>query len=199
MVLVCVWNGTKGFNCDDSEDYYEESNRAFSGNMTAEMNINENLNNSTEITGVEIDDVEQTELEEDRQNVMSEDIKRLEIPMNQELEIVEEIPEMVEKNSIEEKLETSSIEQETEEFNDFQAELIPSSLHGIDASIAASSSSLDASSSSHPQKISISILDPIIEMPSKDEDQLQMSESSRNFRKRSGNHNSRFLFKADAH
>lgn len=193
MVLVCVWNGTKDFNCDESEDYFEESNRAFSGNLTAESNINENVNNSTEITDAEIDDIDQTD-DEVRQNMILEDIKHLDIPLNQKLEV----SEMVEKNSIEEKLETSSVEQETEEFHDFQAELIPSSQHGIDASIAASSS-LDASSSSHPQKISISILDPIIEMPSKDEDQLQMSESSRNFRKRSGIHRSRFLFKADAH
>lgn len=198
MVLVCIWNETRGFNCDDSEDYYEESNRAFSGNLTAESSINENVNNSTEITGMEIDDVDQTESDDVRQNVMSEDIKLLEIPLNQELEVVDDLSEMVEKNSIEEKLETSNVEPETEEFHEFQAELIPSSIHGIDASIAASSS-LDASSSSRPQKISISILDPIIEMPSKDEDQLQMSESSRNFRKRSGNHRSRFLFKADAH
>lgn len=193
MVLVCVWNGTKDFNCDESEDYFEESNRAFSGNLTAESNINENVNNSTEITEAEIDDIDQTD-DEVRQNMILEDIKHLDIPLNQKLEV----SEMVEKNSIEEKLEASSVEQETEEFHDFQAELIPSSQHGIDASIAASSS-LDASSSSHPQKISISILDPIIEMPSKDEDQLQMSESSRNFRKRSGIHRSRFLFKADAH
>lgn len=195
--MVCVWKENAEPKCDDSEDYYEESNRAFSGNHTAEANINDNMKNSTEITDMEIDEVEEIESENTKSNVMSEDIKLLDIPAAHELEITEEKSEMVEKNSIEEKLETERVEEETEESNEFQAELIPSSFNDIDASIATSDS--DPSSASHPQKISLSILDPIIEMPRKDEDQLQMSESSRNIRKRSGNHRSRFLFKADAH
>lgn len=164
------------------------------------------MKNSTEITDMEeIDGIESDEM---KTNLMSEDIKLLETLENQKLETIGEKSEMVEKNSIEEILETtSSFEQETEESNEYQAELIPSSLHGIDASIASVSDSI---SSSHPQKISISILDPIIEMPSQDAllsiempsqdlNQLQNSEATRNFRKRSGTHNSRFLFKADAH
>lgn len=148
------------------------------------------MKNSTEITEMEIDDVDGTESDEIRNIIMSENLKT---PENAEL--VDEKSEMVEKNSLEEKLENASLEDETEESNEFQAELLPSSSNDIDASLASSV----ADSASHPQKISISILDPIIEMPSRDEDQLQMTESSRNIRKRSGNHRSRFLFKADAH
>lgn len=148
------------------------------------------MKNSTEITEMEIDDVDGTESDEIRNIIMSENLKT---PENAEL--VDEKSEMVVKNSLEEKLENASLEDETEESNEFQAELLPSSSNDIDASLASSV----ADSASHPQKISISILDPIIEMPSRDEDQLQMTESSRNIRKRSGNHRSRFLFKADAH
>lgn len=188
--MVCVWNDSRDIDCADSKRYYEESNRAFSGNSTAESNINDNMKNSTEITEMEIDDVDGTESDEIRNIIMSENLKT---PENAEL--VDEKSEMVVKNSLEEKLENASLEDETEESNEFQAELLPSSSNDIDASLASSV----ADSASHPQKISISILDPIIEMPSRDEDQLQMTESSRNIRKRSGNHRSRFLFKADAH
>lgn len=188
---MCVWNNTYELDCADSEDYYEESNRAFSGNSTAESNINDNIKNSTEITDMEIDEVDETESDETRTNVVAEEIKTVEVP--KKTEVVSEESEMAEKNSIEEKVENI---QETEEFHEFQAELIPSSLLDIDASVAASSS--ESNSASHPhKKISLAILDPIIEMPS--EDQTQTSESSRNIRKRSGNHRNRFLFKADAH
>lgn len=141
---------------------------------------------------MEIDDVDS---DETMQNIISENIKKLDIPAHQELEIVNEESTMVEKNSIEEKFE--KIEQETEESNEFQAELIPSTFNqlGIDASIAASSS--EPMSESHPQKIKVSVLDPIIEMPSQ-EDQLPASESTRSFRKRSDNHRNSFLFRADA-
>lgn len=192
---MCVWNNTYELDCSNSEDYYEESNRAFSGNSTAESNINDNIKNSTEITDMEIDEVDESESDETRTNVVAEEIKIVEVPkveVPKKTEFGSEEPEMVEKNSIEEKVENVP---ETEEFHEFQAELLPSSLLDIDASVAASSS--ESSSASHPHKISLSILDPIIEMPS--EDQLQTSESSRNIRKRSGNHRNRFLFKADAH
>lgn len=167
--------------------------------MTAQSNINENIKNSTEITDMEIDEVEDDD-DESSKTAMSEDLKLMGIPENQKLEVINENSEMLEKNSIEEKVESVSVEQPTEESNEFQAELIPSAIDGIDASIASAS---DAMSASHPQKIMISVLDPIIEMPSrdevKDEENLQINESSRHFRKRSGPHNSRFLFKADAH
>lgn len=146
---------------------------------------------------MEIDDVDS---DETMQNIISENIKKLHIPAHQELEIVNEDSAMVEKNSIEETFE--KIEQETEESNEFQAELIPSTFNqlGIDASIAASSS--EPISDSNPQKIKLSVLDPIIEMPSQEmpllEDQLPASDSTRNFRKRSDNRRNRFLFKADA-
>lgn len=141
---------------------------------------------------MEVDDVDGIESDETRDNIMSEAIKLMEIPASHELEIVDEKSVMVEKNSIEEKVE--NVEEETEESNEFQAELIPTSFNDLDASIA--SSEVDSNSASHPQKISISVLDPIIEMPNVDEDQLQMSETPRNIRKR--NHRNRFLFKADA-
>jgi hypothetical protein len=190
--LVCVWKQTRDLDCSASEDYYEESNRAFSGNITAEMNIEENRKNSTEITeDMEVEDIEAT-----RKDAMSQNIKFIEIAGNHELESTNEESTMVEKNSIEENVE--KVEEETEESNEFQAELIPTTFNGPDASIA--SSYVVSSSASHPQKISISILDPIIEMPTRDEDQLQMTaEPTRNIRKRSGNHRSRFLFKADAY
>lgn len=151
------------------------------------------MKNSTEITDAEIDDVDS---DETMQNIISENIKKLNISGQHELEIVNEESAMVEKNSIEEKIE--QIEEETEHSNEFQAELIPSTFNqlGIDASIAASSS--EPISDSLPQKIKVSVLDPIIEMPTQ-EDQLSSSESPRIFQKRSGNHRNRFLFKADAH
>lgn len=149
------------------------------------------MKNSTEI----IDEEDVTESNEMKINLMSEDLKLSGIPEKQKLDIVDE--KSVEKNSIEEMQETTtSVEEEMEESNEFQAELIPSSLHGIDASIASVSDSMSAY---HPQKTKLSILDPIVEMPSQDLDQLKSKEAARNFRKRSGNHNSRFLFKADAH
>lgn len=157
------------------------------------MNIEESRKNSTEITDVEVEDIQN---DETRNDAMLEDIKLMEIAPNHELESTNEESSMVEKNSIEEKVET--VEKETEELNEFEAELIPSTLNGPDASVASSYAVSDIAS--HPQKISISVLDPIIEMPSRDDDQLQMTaEQSRNIRKRSGNHRSRFLFKADAH
>lgn len=146
---------------------------------------------------MEIDDVDGIESDETRRDdIMSEAIKLMDIPADHDLEIVDEKSEMVEQNSIEEKVET--VEAEADDSIEFQAELIPSSFltNGLDASIA--SSDVDSHSASHPQKISIAVLDPIIEMPQADPDQLQMSESSRNIRKRSGNHRNRFLFKADA-
>ena len=179
-------------DCESSADYYEESNRAFSGNHTASMNIEENKKNSTEVfSDVEVEDIStNTKIE-----AMSEDIKLMEIADQHELETTHEESSMIEKNSIEENVE--KVEEETEETNEFQAELIPSIFNGPDASIA--SSYADEISANHPQKISLSILDPIIEMPSADEDQLQTAaELSRNIRKRSGNHRNRFLFKADA-
>lgn len=139
---------------------------------------------------MEVEDVDGIESDETRDNIMSEAIKLMEIPASHDLEIVDEKSEMVEKNSIEEKVE--NVESETEESNEFQAELIPTSFNDLDASIA--SSDVDSNSASYPQKISISVLDPIIEMPN--EDQLQMSEIPRIIRKR--NPRNRFLFKADA-
>lgn len=158
------------------------------------MNIEENRMNSTEVTNME--EVEEISTNT-KTDAMSEDIKLMEIADQHELESTNEETSMIEKNSIEEKVE--KVEEETEESNEFQAELIPSTYNGPDASIASSYN--DEIVENHPQKISLSILDPIIEMPSIDEDQLQTAATveSRNIRKRSGNHRNRFLFKADAH
>lgn len=86
-----------------------------------------------------------------------------------------------------------------EESNDYQAELIPSSANHLDASIATSSDSMSASL---PQKISLFVDEPIIELPApaiNDADQMHESVTNgrRNIRKRSKNHRNRFLFKAD--
>jgi hypothetical protein len=188
--LVCVWKQARENECESSADYYEESNRAFNGNHTAAMNIEENRKNSTEVNDMEVEDIST----DTRNEAMSEDIKLMEIADHHELESSNEDSSMIEKNSIEENVE--KVEEETEETNEFQAELIPT-LNGPDASIA--SSYADETTDNHPQKISLSILDPIIEMPSTDDDQLQIAAESRNIRKRSGNHRNRFLFKADAH
>lgn len=138
---------------------------------------------------MEIEDVESDEM---MKNVIMENIKKIEIPSSQKLEIVNEESEMVEKNSIEEKLE--HVEEETVESNEFQAELIPSTFNQnvLDASVSIAASSEEPI---HPEKIFLSVLEPIIEMPS--EDPAQTSESTRNIRKRSGIHRNRFLFKAD--
>lgn len=191
--LVCVWNDTRDLDCGDSEGYYEESNRAFSGNKTAESNINENMKNSTEIIDMESDE-DDGETDETQTNGSPAKIKFTDSSVNPKHEVVKEESETIEKNSVEENVEKV---EETEEFHEFQAELIPSLIHDIDASVSAA----ELDSASHPQKISLSVLDPIIEMPSRDENELQLhpSESSRNIRKRSGNHRNRFLFKADAH
>lgn len=155
------------------------------------MNIEENRKNSTEVTDIEVEDIST----DTRNDAMSEDIKLMEIAEHHELESTDEESSMIEKNSIEEK-----VENETEESNEFQAELIPNIYNGPDASIA--SSYADEIKVDQPQKISLSILDPIVEMPSVDDDQLQSTatiEPSRNLSKRSGIHRNRFLFKADAH
>jgi len=187
MVLVCVWNDTMEFDCAESEQLYEQSNIEFSANKTAQMNINENKMNSTEISLNKEELIEVEDIGADlKHDAMLEEIKLLEIPAEHDLEVTneEEAELMVEKNSIEEDkvTENISVEEETEESNEYQAELIP---NGIDASVADSSAS-----ASLPQKVLLSIDDPIIEMPT------ETSPQARNIKKRSGSH---FLFKADAH
>jgi len=187
MVLVCVWNDTMEFDCAESEQLYEQSNMEFSANKTAQMNINENKMNSTEISLNKEELIEVEDIGADlKHDAMLEEIKLLEIPAEHDLEVTneEEAELMVEKNSIEEDkvTENISVEEETEESNEYQAELIP---NGIDESVAESSAS-----ASLPQKVLLSIDDPIIEMPT------ETSPQARNIKKRSGSH---FLFKADAH
>jgi hypothetical protein len=116
----------------------------------------------------------------------------------------DEFYKSVEENTVEDKVESTSTSEEIEESNDYQAELIPSSLNHMDASIATSADS--SISISHPQKISFFIDDPILEIPSApanniddgEDDQIHEAVTNkRNLRKRSGNHRNRFLFKAD--
>lgn len=210
---MCIWEHDYNFDCTQSEQYYRESNRAFFGNRTAEENLNENIKNSQEIKAVEI-------LEQLTSRPPKEEIKLYEIIPAEELSITndDEETKAIEKNSIEEpssvdvkdvettddERETESVSEEGEESNDYQAELIPSSTNHLDASVAASfisdsTSSLDADSietSQVPQKlISLSVLDPIVEM---DELTQEPVTTLRNIRKRSGSHRKRFLFKADA-
>lgn len=207
---MCVWEHQYNFDCTQSRKYYHESNRAFLGNLTAEENLNENIKNSQEIKTVE-DIVHHTS------RPLKEEVKLYEIIPTEELSITsdDESP-MVEINSIEEaekidEKEAESVSEEMEESNDYQAELIPSSTNHIDASVATSdisdsTSSFDVDSDETPlppspphKYISLSVLDPIIEMPG-DDDQTQESVTTiRNIRKRSGSHRKRFLFKADAH
>jgi hypothetical protein len=194
---VCVWeNQFAEFDCASSENYYEESNRAFFGNSTAEANMNENIKNSQEIKNIEI--------------LTMSPIKLYEIIPMEELSMTNSESELIEKNSIEEPNsstnEMESVSEEIDESNDYQAELIPSSTNHFDASIATSSES-DISASHRPQKIiSLSVIDPIVELPDSttlpsvsEVSTTDENSEAKAIRKRSGNYRNRFLFKADAH
>lgn len=104
------------------------------------------------------------------------------------------------ESSEEENLFESTSRSEEVDSNDYQAELIPSSTNHLDASIATSSDSISASL---PQKISLFVDEPIMELPAPaiSDASYHMHESMtngrRNIRKRSKNHRNRFLFKAD--
>ena len=123
--LVCVWNNSMDFDCEDSDDYYDESNQAFSGNSTAESHISDNMMNAMEInmnsaenekSGVEVEDVEA--VEDTRKSVMAENIKLYEIPAAHNLIVFDEVSKVVEENSIEEELEDTIIEEELKEFTE---------------------------------------------------------------------------------
>lgn len=190
--LVCVWDNEYEFDCADSEKYYRESNRAFLGNYSAEMEMTENIKNSHEIQILEqVNDKDEIKFYEFISTSSSDEENR----------------KNIEENTIEDLIESTSTSEEIEESNDYQAELIPSSLNHIDASIATSADS--SISISHPQKISFFIDEPIVEFPTSapanniddvgKDDQIHESVTNgrRNIRKRSGNHRNRFLFKAD--
>jgi hypothetical protein len=109
-----------------------------------------------------------------------------------------ESSEMLEKNSIEENIKSVTNEDlSVADSGDYHsdAEFLPHVLSGPDASIASSESNSELDNVKSPQKIIVSVLDPIIEMPSIEE----VDEQTRNHRKRSNNniHRRRFLFKAD--
>jgi hypothetical protein len=186
--LVCVWNGTKDFDCSESENYYEESNRAFFGNFTAMENIRENIKNSAEIPSKKADlNTSDVEI-----------IKPIMIHDTESSKSSNESSEKLEKNSIEENVQNvvnedhSSVADSGDYHSD--AEFLPHILSGPDASIASSESNSELDSlESPPQKIIVSVLDPIIEMPTLEE----VNEQAKNHRKRSNIHRNRFLFKAD--
>lgn len=140
---------------------------------------------------MEITQIDEVQTDGVKDDVMMESVKLFELPES----VVDGNAENNEKNTFEEK-QNLHVESETEESNEFQAELIPSTFNGIDASVATTS---ESDSASHPQKISVSVLEPIIEMPQQDQDEIQITDSTRNIRKQYGNHRNRFLFKADAH
>lgn len=187
---MCVWNGTKDFDCSDSENYYEESNRAFFGNFTALENIRENMKMSAEIPVKKADSrVEETKNDIETIKASSE---------IHDSNTSNESSEMIEKNSIEEHAESGTNEDlSVADSGDYHsdAEILPHILSlGPDASVASSSANSEFDALESPQKIIFSILDPIIEMPSLDE---QVNEQNRNHQKRSNTHRRRFLFKAD--
>lgn len=107
-----------------------------------------------------------------------------------------ESSEMLEKNSIEENVSETNEDLSVADSGDYHsdAEFLPHVLSGPDASIASSESNSELDNVKSPQKIAVSVLDPIIEMPSIEE----VDEQTRNHQKRSNNiHRRRFLFKAD--
>ncbi|KAG5678668.1 hypothetical protein PVAND_008321 [Polypedilum vanderplanki] len=182
-ILVCISDDDFDIPCSASDQYYRESNRAFFGNATAELSMEENIKNSVAIKNVNV--IEQT------MRPLKEEVKLYEIlPTESDLLIEEE--DEAEKNSIE-------IESTSQESNDYQAELIPSSSNHIDASLATSSNSeleesLSLDESLPPQKlITLSVLDPIVELPNDEPVTI------RNLQKRSKSHRNRFLFRADSH
>lgn len=184
---MCIWEDNYDFDCADSAKFFHESNRAFLGNISAEVTMIENIKNSHEIKNLELSQTK-------------DEIKLYEIiTSTSSMEDIEFQNGKEEENSVES---TSTSEEIEEESNDYQAELIPSSLNHMDASIATSADS--SISISHPQKISFFIDEPILEIPSANniddgkDDQIHESVTNgRNIRKRSGNHRNRFLFKAD--
>lgn len=194
-VLVCIWEDNYDFDCSDSARFFHVSNRAFLGNTTAEETLIENIKNSQEIIT--------SEMINNKEEIKFYEIITSTTSVSDENEFYKSVEE---ENTVEDKVESTSTSEEIEESNDYQAELIPSVLNHMDASIATSADS--SISISHPQKISFFIDKPIVEIPSASannidddgvrDDQIHESVTNgRNIRKRSGNHRNRFLFKAD--
>lgn len=191
---MCVWEDNYDFDCADSVKYFHDSNRAFLGNTTALETMIENIKNSHEIKS--------SETVKNKEEIKFYEIISSTSSTSEEDEFHKSVEE---ENTVEDKIESTSTSEEIEESNDYQAELIPSVLNHMDASIATSADS--SISISHPQKISFFIDKPIVEIPSapanniddggKDDQIHESVTNGRNIRKRSGNHRNRFLFKAD--
>lgn len=201
--LVCVWRGARGLDCADSEDYYDESNRAFTNNFTALERVRQNMKNSAEIIPISSMEV----VEGPKPIVTRNEVRSTESSQSHELQTSSE--SSMEKNSIEE-MSTASEELSLADSGDYHsdAEIIPHILSGPDASIAASSISSEDESLEimKPQKIiKLGVFDPIIEMPTAavvDEEaeaaKNDVVVEARHHRKLPQHHRLGFLFKADA-
>lgn len=190
--LVCVWNNSMDFDCEDSDDYYDESNQAFSGNSTAESHISDNMMNAMEIninsgenekTGVEVEDVEAEE--DNRRNVMVENIK---LYGNPSILVVDEVSKVVEEHAIEVELEDTIIEEELKEFTDVDVKTTES-YNDIEAI-----KSIDV----EDEVVQHTTIADVTEITEDVTAEYTTTEMTRNLRRRSKSHQKRFLFEADA-
>lgn len=210
--LVCVWNNSMDFDCEDSDDYYDESNQAFSGNSTAESHISENMMNAMEIninsgenekSGVEVEDVKAEELK--RRNVMVENIK---LYGNPAILVVDEVSKVVEENAIEEELEDTIIE---EEFKDTIIEEELKEFTEVDVKTTESYNDIETIKSIdvETQSNKLTFEDEVVQQTTIVADVTEITEQdvtaeytttemTRNLRRRSKSHQKRFLFEADA-
>jgi hypothetical protein len=171
---VCIWENKYNFDCAESAKYFQESNRAFLGNITAEESLMENIMNSQEIKNSQL----MTNLQH----------------LNKKKLFDENLSSSIDKNEFES---GSTIEEGNEDSNDYQAELLPNLSDHVDASIITSA---DSKIEDLPQKIMLFADDPIVEFsaPAKSEDDsATLITNARNIRKRSKLHGNRFLFTAD--
>lgn len=202
------------FDCADSEQYYEDSNRAFQGNQTAENQISENMKNSTEIgmsqtatessamegnevskSGVEIDEVETFKKAEIQEQPQMKPIKRWEIREENELTTNEDQTNSEVSNAIDEYIPEESDDEEIVEVmlpqNDIEDPHKPE-FDDIDmADVLLPSEKLIAepiivSADETPEQLLDSIKE---EEEVKDDEVLE---------KRAKSHRRRFLFRADA-
>lgn len=205
-VLVCVWNNSMDFDCEDSDDYYDESNQAFSGNSTAESNISDNMMNAMEIninsaehekSGVEVEDVEA--VEDTRRHVMAQNIKHYEIPAVHDVLVIDEVSKVVEENAIEEELEDTIIEEELKEFTEVDVKTTEAyndieSIKSID--VETQSNKLTLQDAIEQQTTVFTDVTDLTESDVTDYI-YTTTEMSRNLRRRSKSHQKRFLFEAD--
>ena len=197
--LVCVWNNSMDFDCEDSDDYYDESNQAFSGNSTAESHISDNMMNAMEIninsSDREVEDIEA--IEDTRTNLMTEHKKHYNIPT---VLLINQVSKVVEENTIEEELEDTIIDEELNEFTDVEMKTTTNSYNDIDSiksiNIETQSNKLTIHDDDVIQQTT-TITTDVTELTEKDVIDYTTTEMSRNLRRRSKSHQNRFLFEAD--